>query len=233
MFLNNLTMTATPNREKTQTAAKFIVVSTGAAGDRTGFTQNCLLFGTIEKWNGLESDTKSRRSIMKTLPTVWTALFALLLVGCAHQRSSDTALKYSSAVSFVLVPADATTVHRLLADRLAIAFGAPSAQVCNDKRNKGCCTWVEITDQTTTPGPIYQGYLIVHLPEGAAFISSSSEEQLELAILRIVRSSRKHHTTPEERHRESEAARMGSTRPEQSLIDFPVGLMTNYELPGE
>jgi hypothetical protein len=116
---------------------------------------------------------------------------------------------------------------------LARALGAPSAQVCNDQRNKGCCTWVEITDQTTTPGSIYQGYFIVHLPEGGAFISSSSPEQLELAIQRIVRSSRKHQPTPEERHRESEAASTGSARPEPPLIDFPVGLMTNYELPGE
>jgi hypothetical protein len=130
----------------------------------------------------------------------------------------------------ILVPAGATAAHRALADKLANAFGEPSSDVCNDNRNKGCCTWVEITDRTTTPGQIYQGYVIVHIAEGAAFISASSERQLELAVDRIIRAARDYQLSDEDKHRQEQAASIGASAPRLPRVTFPVGMMTNYEI---
>ena len=114
----------------------------------------------------------------------------------------DSRRGYAPLEFLVGIPKGATREHHAAADRLAKEFGLSVSAL---DYNPVCCVWLELV--TWRPGSGTDGYIIVH-QAGGTKITASSQQQLDAAVSRFIRSAR---------------AREGTRV-------VPVGLMTSYEV---
>jgi len=112
------------------------------------------------------------------------------------------AAEYATPFPIVGVPKSATAEQRSTAERLGREFGMVVSTL---DTNPVCCVWLELRHWRPNPGE--DGYVIVHQP-GGTLITASTQQQLDAAVERFIKSSRK-------RNGKREA---------------PVGLMTSYEV---
>ena len=113
-----------------------------------------------------------------------------------------TAGDYARLFPMVGIPKNATAQQRAAAEKLARQFGITVSAL---DTNPVCCVWLELS--TWRPNPGADGYIIVH-QAGGTLITASSQQQLDAAVERFIKSSR-------ERDGKREA---------------PIGLMTSYEV---
>lgn len=128
--------------------------------------------------------------------------YALILLAPTQTVWAASAL-HETAPPFpvVLIPKDAESTHRWLAERLASSFIL--GEVKTAEKNPTCCVWLEVTHWSPSPGT--PGYVILHQP-GGTFISASSIKELGLAVDRFI----------------------GSAESRDGRKVVPVGLMTDY-----
>jgi hypothetical protein len=116
--------------------------------------------------------------------------------------TAESKTEYAQPFPIVGISSGATAKQRAAADRLGREFGI---RVSTFEINPVCCVWLEL--RTWKPNPGTDGYVIIH-QAGGTLISASSQQQLDAAVERFIKSSRE----------------SGGKQ------EAPVGLMTSYEI---
>jgi len=128
------------------------------------------------------------------------SLAKVLILLCTIVAAAAT--EYARTFPLIGIPKAATAQQRAAAEKLGREFGFTVSTV---DTNPVCCVWLELREWRPNPGT--DGYVIIHQP-GGTLITASSQQQLDAAVERFIKSSR-------QRDGKREA---------------PVGLMTSYDI---
>ena len=112
------------------------------------------------------------------------------------------ATDYARPFPMIGIPKSATAEQHAAAEKLGREFGITVSTL---DTNPVCCVWLEL--RVWRPNPGTEGYVIIH-QAGGTLITASSQQQLDAAVERLVKSSRKR----------------------DGKREAPVGLMTSYEV---
>jgi hypothetical protein len=115
---------------------------------------------------------------------------------------ASVATEYARPFPMIAIPKSATAEQRSAAEKLGREFGITVSAL---DTNPVCCVWLELRAWRPSPGT--DGYIIIH-QAGGTLITASSQQQLDAAVERFIKSSREH----------------------DGKREAPVGLMTNYEV---
>jgi hypothetical protein len=115
---------------------------------------------------------------------------------------APAATEYAQPFPVVGIPRSATAQQRAAAEKVGREFGITVSTL---DTNPVCCVWLELRSWRPNPGT--DGYVIIH-QAGGTLITASSQQQLDSAVDRFIKSSRQR----------------------EGKRECPVGLMTSYDI---